>query len=49
MGFAPLSPPYKWLFLSFSSHLEDKSLISKFFWFEAQQQDQQQNSEISAH
>src|SRR5947207_3968269 len=33
MGCAALGPSYKWLFLSFSGHSEDKSLMLKVFWF----------------
>src|SRR5436190_18290119 len=45
MGCAALSPSYKWLFLSFSGHPEDKSLILKVFsGFGGQPQKQQDNT-----
>ncbi len=44
MGCAALSPSYKWLFLSFSGHPEDKSLILKVFPVWGQRQKQQDNS-----
>src|SRR6266478_5019853 len=44
MGFAALSPSYKWLFLSFSGHPEDKSLMLKAFLVWGQRPEQQHNS-----